>query len=100
MNSRLIVFSFGDPGSINSEILTKALSIFEEKPHNAIIIGSLKSFKKFYNKNKELDLIEYFSEIDNKNKINTLSLLSNYRKKSFKIFIEKISMLSFMVYLT
>lgn len=55
MNNPIII-SFGDPGSINSEILVKSFPFFESKKSDIIIIGSSKSLNEEIKKNSNFNL--------------------------------------------
>lgn len=61
MNNNPICFTYGDPGSINSEILSESINLFYGKNKDAILIGSEKSFKNSYNQRKDKILIKFFS---------------------------------------
>ncbi len=94
MSNIPLIFSFGDPGSINPEIFVKSLNIFEKKIFNVIVVGSLnslKNFKEIEKQKRKIEISEFFLNIEYKSIFSKLTLLENFIDEAANQILNKFS---------
>ncbi|HPC37737.1 MAG TPA: 4-hydroxythreonine-4-phosphate dehydrogenase PdxA [Exilispira sp.] len=102
MNNPIII-SFGDPGSINSEILLKSIPLIKENKNDLIIIGSrkalIKESEKIYYENNLLKLfnIEKIKTIES---IGSFEKIIKIKKEKLEIYIKKSAKEIYYLYLS